>query len=987
MLKYQERQGGNVSLNDPAEQQAERVEVNMLKGTVADEQDYARPVEHIESNNFVKDRIAQEIGRGRGMDAVTLEEMNAHFGEDFAEVGIHTDFVANLMCKILGCYSFTYGNDIFFDKDRYMPATQEGKALLAHELTHVLQQRGEEAKVQKFEAPLHESSERLALSRLGFSQEEITQIYFGNWMRDMNQILVPAITDYDITPDTVMGLISYLAFKKFGKEVTAEQFGYYIPAEHMDNPAGQLPDQDFFKNPPETELDSGVSTMKSSKLPSELRDQDISETVGGVNRFSVDTSGVMAFIRKTNVIVEKRLELAAIKGRTPEGRMHFGAAMHAVEDLFAHSNYVEIALTTLLQKNPTLLPNLKGEDRKVTTLSPEVTIGDSKRRVLTTGTFASMDTMVSVGSEAVKMMRAGLATNVTEEDSKRAGKLTQMLLDNFYVKLEKDPNFKSQLETDMNTFVKENNLTFFGVNIITPMFNQPVNEYYRWLTELTAWIPGLPLYMITNFFNGIINKYVLLPMSDQVEAMVAETLVQNTTIAKNLEAQKLTEKSSGSKPAESFLGVTITEGVTAEQALENKKNARKNINNMEKLPKQVLATGSHSQLAKDHTNSLFFGLSFMLAAKADEMLARRMLRTQKWNKVSEIQDDYRGEISKATVAEIEDYNDEKRKDILLKSGMPLSKIENLSDDQQVEAIVQHQQIVIADNHAFKRSKFIEKHGVGGEEEESEDGKEIKFTKQQVDLEEQRRQASDSLLNVANFIAIVEMTPSKIKQSLTTMKSFLTTEEAKELLGGKILYERSLLYLDQSREGMEKVDVALQATGIAEVKNKFIEDANLVMKAETLAQREYAYEKLRADQSYYLNWVDAKMNSKELKEGSVKFKGHAAALLLLNRVIVSTAPSFTQKQLDDIDGEGLTPQQKIPVSKVDITRPNISSLPASIQELLKTSRKIINHPEESHWWEPTMRKYIREHPDETEEYIKARNSGYAVFRDLDEGFLH
>ncbi len=146
MLEYQKRNHQeNPFLNDvssdPAEQQADRIEANTLMGTVPDEEGYVRPKAHIELNDFVRSQIAQIKGTGRGLDPITLNEMNSHFKEDFSDVIIHTDFKANLMCKMMECFSFTYGTDIFFGKDIYQPATPQGQSLLAHELTHVLQQR------------------------------------------------------------------------------------------------------------------------------------------------------------------------------------------------------------------------------------------------------------------------------------------------------------------------------------------------------------------------------------------------------------------------------------------------------------------------------------------------------------------------------------------------------------------------------------------------------------------------------------------------------------------------------------------------------------------------------------------------------------------------------------------------------------------------------------------------------------------------------
>ncbi|HEY6036670.1 MAG TPA: DUF4157 domain-containing protein, partial [Kofleriaceae bacterium] len=63
------------------------------------------------------------------------------FGADFSEVRIHADAAAARISRALGANAFTVGRDVHFAADRFAPGTPAGRALLAHELGHVLQQR------------------------------------------------------------------------------------------------------------------------------------------------------------------------------------------------------------------------------------------------------------------------------------------------------------------------------------------------------------------------------------------------------------------------------------------------------------------------------------------------------------------------------------------------------------------------------------------------------------------------------------------------------------------------------------------------------------------------------------------------------------------------------------------------------------------------------------------------------------------------------
>lgn len=79
-------------------------------------------------------------GGGNPLDRGIQMEMENEFGVDFSPIRIHTDENAVAMCQEMGAQAFTNGVDIYFDKGKYNPNSTQGKKLLAHELTHTLQQ-------------------------------------------------------------------------------------------------------------------------------------------------------------------------------------------------------------------------------------------------------------------------------------------------------------------------------------------------------------------------------------------------------------------------------------------------------------------------------------------------------------------------------------------------------------------------------------------------------------------------------------------------------------------------------------------------------------------------------------------------------------------------------------------------------------------------------------------------------------------------------
>jgi hypothetical protein len=81
-------------------------------------------------------------GAGQPISPSTREEMETTFGADFGNVRLHTDNHAVHMSRQIDAHAFTHGNDIYFNEGMLSPSTNAGKHLLAHELTHTIQQRG-----------------------------------------------------------------------------------------------------------------------------------------------------------------------------------------------------------------------------------------------------------------------------------------------------------------------------------------------------------------------------------------------------------------------------------------------------------------------------------------------------------------------------------------------------------------------------------------------------------------------------------------------------------------------------------------------------------------------------------------------------------------------------------------------------------------------------------------------------------------------------
>ena len=333
------------------------------------------------------------------LDEVTRSFMEPRFGHDFGQVRVHKDESAAESNRALNALAYTVGDHILFGAGQYAPNTAYGKRMLAHELCHVVQQRkglvegrpglggikvsepndrferaadaaadrvmqtGRAAGAQDGQ-PVSESTvkpslpsttpvpqvplvqrylagseghggiEEEALYEAGLSQREAKLAYYGNWLRDLSQI------------PGMRGLIRILAAGEFGREPTDAEVGQYLASEHMDRPDKGPSAEDPYLSPEEREA-------KTRALGGEQRrwveEQQTARFRALIERRS-QASGLPRWIEVGKEHAKRKLGEAVTLGRTPEGLQALGNGLHAVEDYFAHSNFIEVALAQLVHE-------------------------------------------------------------------------------------------------------------------------------------------------------------------------------------------------------------------------------------------------------------------------------------------------------------------------------------------------------------------------------------------------------------------------------------------------------------------------------------------------------------------------------------------------------------------------------------------------------------------------------------------------------------
>ena len=156
----EEEHGGQGNLqigkaNDPQERQADQIANHVVQSFDAPNQMGANSGQSstmmrsntgsdmlggMAVNPQIESRIERQRGGGQSLDDNTRKHMEGAFGTDFSNVRIHTGKEADSLSKSVQAKAFTTGSDIFFSEGAYNPGNKAGQHLLAHELTHTIQQ-------------------------------------------------------------------------------------------------------------------------------------------------------------------------------------------------------------------------------------------------------------------------------------------------------------------------------------------------------------------------------------------------------------------------------------------------------------------------------------------------------------------------------------------------------------------------------------------------------------------------------------------------------------------------------------------------------------------------------------------------------------------------------------------------------------------------------------------------------------------------------
>ncbi|KAI1477108.1 Het-C-domain-containing protein [Daldinia eschscholtzii] len=223
-----------------------------------------------------------------------------------------------------------------------------------------------------------------------FNKLMVSRVYFGNWLRDYSQA-IDVGTVKSVSAEAIRLLLCVLGFLTFGYgskefEVTAERLGCYRPEDHIDNPKNYADNEDA------RQYDQRLRGPVDERV--ELA---IDPETGLKNYIANESAGIMTSALHVRRLFGRCIELGRSykqnnrKSDLYEALRLLGTGLHCLEDFLAHSNYTELALIELGERD--VFPHV-GRDTKLQ-------IPGARHDVYpcVTGTFGGVDFLHSVTGE------------------------------------------------------------------------------------------------------------------------------------------------------------------------------------------------------------------------------------------------------------------------------------------------------------------------------------------------------------------------------------------------------------------------------------------------------------------------------------------------------------------------------------------------------------------------------------------------------------
>jgi hypothetical protein len=207
----------------------------------------------IPETSWLENQLNTTKGSGNPLPDESRSFMESRFGANFSDVNVHAGNQANILNRSINAQAFTHGSDIYFGEGKYNPESRQGKHLLAHELTHVVQQGNAPVspKIQKENSSATTTSAQeeqqtttsSATTTSAQAEQQTTTSSGGN--HELSRLIARLIRD-QIDNESLRGYLGTLGstLQELAVESTGVQSGQQQTSEGgSEQPASVLQDQ------------------------------------------------------------------------------------------------------------------------------------------------------------------------------------------------------------------------------------------------------------------------------------------------------------------------------------------------------------------------------------------------------------------------------------------------------------------------------------------------------------------------------------------------------------------------------------------------------------------------------------------------------------------------------------------------------------------------------------------------------------------------
>ena len=266
-----------------------------------------------EATPNLESAINRARGSGQPLDSGLQQSMGQAMGANFSGVRVHTDAQSDQLNQSIQAKAFTTGQDVFFRGGAYQPRSRGGQELIAHELTHVVQQQGSALQRQELQDELQMSGELIVEeSTTELSKEQMRKQFFLDLL--YKSIREVGREEYEGTNLTVDGCpyIEYW-FEKYRSESSSHierALSKYAGVDHPVESAKELIEKVCVRARKgyKVQVSTGAITQLPSDVPMEVgvgivpQPENHNESVRGdrINRMVVGQEGFLQDSQRTN---------------------------------------------------------------------------------------------------------------------------------------------------------------------------------------------------------------------------------------------------------------------------------------------------------------------------------------------------------------------------------------------------------------------------------------------------------------------------------------------------------------------------------------------------------------------------------------------------------------------------------------------------------------------------------------------------------------